>query len=95
MSDDDNAEMIPTLEDVTNFDLEADRARRWIVLYPDDYDEWGRDVDGNIALKVDIEQAGEMLSLAALSIAALSNEDADDTDVIRDLITELEGMVDE
>jgi hypothetical protein len=88
-------EMIPALDDVANFELERDRGRRWILLYPDDFETFARDVEGNLALKVDIEQAGEILSLAAQSLAALSHEDAEGQDVIRDLIAELETEIDD
>jgi len=91
----DEQDMIPTLADLTNFELDADRGRRWIVLFPGDYEQYGRDVDGNIAIKVDIDQAGEVLSLAAQSIAALAGENAESDDVIRDLINELEKELDE
>lgn len=93
MSDD--HDMIPTLGDVGNFELPAERGRRWILLYPEDYQNFVRDVDGNLAIKVDIEQAGEILSLAAQSLAALSHEDAEGEDVIRDFIDELEREVDD
>ena len=91
----DEQDMISALGDVANFELDAERGRRWIVLFPEDYEQYGRDVDGNIAIKVDIEQAGEVLGLAAQSIAALASEDADGDDVIRDLINELERELDE
>lgn len=75
-----------TLEDVMEYpDLPRDNDRRWIVLFPDDYDNFGRDPEGNLAVLVDQKQAGELLSLCAECVAALSPRDAAGDDVLRDM----------
>jgi hypothetical protein len=77
----------PELGEVMTFpDEPRDDDRRWLVLFPDDFDNFGRDPDGNLAVLVDQQQAGEILHLAAETVAALSHKDADDGDVIDDLI---------
>lgn len=90
MSDDDP----PELGDVLDFDLrEPGDEHRWIVLFEEDYDNVALDTDGNLAFLVDIDQTGELLHLAAQSLAALSHRDADGDDVLRDMIEGLEQEV--
>jgi len=87
-------EMVPVLGDVMDFRLgQGNEQQRWIVLYPEDYDNFARDTEGNIAVLTDHEQAGELLSLAAETIAKLSPRDAEGDDVIRDMIAALEQQV--
>lgn len=82
------------LGDVLDFDLqEPGDEYRWIVLFEEDYEDVALDVDGNVALKVDIEQTGEVIRLAAQSLAALSPREADGDDVLRDMIDALEREV--
>lgn len=64
--------------------------KRWIVLYPDDYSNIVLDADDNVAVEVDIDQAGEVFRLATEIIASLSHQDADGDDVIQTLIDKLE-----
>jgi hypothetical protein len=86
MSDAKAGDQIPVLGDVMEFpDEQRDDDRRWIVLYPEDYDNFGRDPDGNLAVLVDQEQAGEVLSLCAQTVAALSPRDAEGDDVLRNM----------
>lgn len=86
----------PELGDVMDFpDEQRTDDRRWIVLFPEDYDNFGRDPEGNLAVLVDQEQAGEMLQLAAETIAALSHRDADGDDVIDDMIEGLQEVRDD
>lgn len=85
----------PELGDVLDFDLrDPDDEYRWIVLFEEDYDNVALDVDGNLAFLVDIDQTGELIRLAAQSLAALSHRDADGDDVLRDMIDALEREVD-
>lgn len=80
--------------DVVDFDLATgEDDKRWIVLFPEDYDNFARDVEGNIAVLVDIKQTGELLRLTAQSLAELSHRDAVGDDVIRDMIDELEEVL--
>jgi len=80
----------PELADEMNFEpADDDPGKRWIVLYPDDYHDFAVDVDDNVAVKVDIQQCGEILRLCSASIASMSPRDADTDDVLRDLIKEL------
>ena len=89
MSDDETE-----LGDVVDFDLgEPGDDRRWIVLFEEDYDNVALDVDGNLAFLVDIDQTGELIRLAAQSLAALSPREADGDDVLRDMIDALEREV--
>jgi len=85
---------LPELGDVMGFPVEQrDDDRRWVVLYPDDFDNFGRDPEGNLAVLVDQEQAGEILSLAAQVVASLSHRDAEGDDVLRDMIDALERQI--
>jgi hypothetical protein len=87
--------MFPALEtEVTFPDGPTDDDRRWIVLYPEDHDNFLRDVEGNVGVLVDIEQAGELLRLAAETVAHLSHRDAAGDDVLDDLIVDLERVRD-
>lgn len=81
------------LGDVMNFPEPRDDDRRWLVLFPEDFDNVARDPHGNLAVLVGQRQAGEILRLAANSVAALSHRDADGDDVIEDLIAELEEQL--
>lgn len=91
MSDDNT----PELGDVMEFpDGPRDDDRRWIVLYPEDYDNFGRDPAGNVAVLVDHGQAGEVLRLAAEVVADLSHRDAEGDDVLRDMVDALERQLD-
>ena len=84
----------PELGDVVDFEFSGSPdGRRWIVLDDADYDKIALDVDGNVAFRVDIDQAGEWLRLAAQSLAALSDRDAGGDDVLRDMIEALEREV--
>ncbi|MCQ4334629.1 hypothetical protein KM295_14310 [Natronomonas sp. F2-12] len=91
MSDDEP----PELGDVMQFpDEQRDDEYRWIVLFEDDYENVAIDVDGNVGVKVDITQTGELMRLAAESLAALSHRDAVGDDVLRDMAERLEQEVD-
>lgn len=69
-----------------------DESRRWIVLHPEEYDNVGLGTEGNLAVLVDLDQAGEVFRLAAQAIAALSHKDADGDNVIRAMIKALEDL---
>jgi len=87
MSDDEP----PELGDVMAFpDEQRDDEHRWIVLFEDDYENVAIDVDGNVGVKVDITQTGELMRLAAESLAALSHRDAVGDDVLRDMAERLQ-----
>jgi hypothetical protein len=60
------------------------------VLFEDDYENVAIDVDGNVGVKVDITQTGELMRLAAESLAALSHRDAVGDDVLRDMAERLQ-----
>ena len=92
MSDDDGGQ-VPVLGDVLEYpDSRGDGDRRWIVLYPEDYDNFVRDVEGNVGVLVDIDQTGELLRLCAETLAGLSAQEADGEDVIGDMIDQLEDL---
>jgi len=87
---------IPALADVLEFsDDQPDSQRRWIVLFDEDYDDFVVDVEDNVGVLVDIDQTGEILRLAAETLADLSHKDATDDDVIRDMIAALKEVADE
>lgn len=93
MSDEDRDET-PELGDVLEYPQDRRHDdKRWIVLYPEDYANYAVDPNGNLAVLVDIDQTGEVLQLAAQTLAALSHKDAEGDDVIRDMITGLEGVL--
>lgn len=46
--------------------------KRYIILYPDDYEGHGIDVEGNVALMVNEKQAREVKRLAEEAIEGLS-----------------------
>jgi len=50
--------------------------KRYIVLYPEDYKGHGVDVEGNVALLVDKENAREMKRLAEDVISQLEGSEA-------------------
>lgn len=54
---------------------EDPESKRYIILYPEDYEGHGIDVDGNIALLVDKEQAREVKQLAEMAIQELEDND--------------------
>lgn len=84
----------PVLGDVMGFpDDQREDNRRWMVLFSEDYDNFGVDPEGNVAVLVDQEQAGEIVSLGAQIIASLSPRDATGDDVLRDMIEALEQQV--
>lgn len=87
---------VPAFENVVDYpdELQEGDDRRWIVLFEEDYDNLIVDVDDRVGILVDIEQTGEVLRLAAQTLAALSHQDADGEDVIRDMIDALEEVAD-
>jgi hypothetical protein len=69
---------IPALNEVRRqtFDEEPKRPenpeeRHYMILFPEDYDGHGSDIEGNVALLVDKEQAKEIRDLANEIIDAL------------------------
>lgn len=94
MTEDDSS--IPALDDVIEFPNELDDGEyRWLVLFEEDYDNVVLDVEGNVGLKLDLDQAGEVTRLAAEALAELSHQDADGDDVLRDMAAGLEAVRDE
>jgi len=94
--DSDRSDQIPELGDVLEYPQEQrNDDRRWIVLYEEDFHNFGVDPEGNLAVLVDIEQTGEILQLAAQTLASLSHKEAEGDDVIRDMIDGLEGVLDD
>jgi len=53
----------------------GDEDRRWIVLYPDDYENHAIDIDGNVGVLVDAEQAAELHRLSIHALVALTHPD--------------------
>lgn len=90
MSDDET----PHLADELSFPHAQDAGdHRWIVLYPEDYSNTVRDVEGNVGLKLNIQQASELLALTAETIGTLSiHENDDGDDVIEHLINRLQDI---
>lgn len=87
---------IPALGEVMDFPTEqAEDDHRWLVLWEEDYENVAIDVEGNVGLLVDIEQVGEVIRLAAMALGDLSHRDADEDDVIRDMIDRLEKELDD
>jgi hypothetical protein len=69
---------IPALNEITRQALdeqpeytENPEDRQYIILFPEDYDGHGSDMNGNVALLVDKEQAEEIKRLAEEAIEAL------------------------
>lgn len=86
----------PELGDVLEYpDDQRTDDRRWLVLYDEDYDDVAIDLEDNVALLVDIHQAGEIIRLGAQALAELSHRDADGDDVIRDMTDELQRVADD
>lgn len=84
----------PHVGEELEFEVEQDDPEsRWIVLYPEDYQDFGVDLQDNLAVKVNIQQCGELLRLASASIASMSHRDADADQVLRDLIKELQQQL--
>jgi len=83
--------------DLVNFpdgptDGAGDEDRRWVVLYPDDYAKHAVDMDGNVGVLVDAEQAGELHRLSVETLLALAHPD-DGEQAIREMIDRLEGFL--
>lgn len=49
--------------------------KRYIILYPEDYEGHGIDIEGNVALLVDKEQAREIKQLAEMAIRELEDNE--------------------
>lgn len=93
MTDDQDSEP-EELSDVMDFPNEQPGGEeRWIVLYPEDYERFAVDPAGNVGLRVNQFQAGEIFKLTTQVIAALSHRDAEHDDVIRSLVDELERVL--
>lgn len=90
------SDQIPALGDVLAFpdELQADDYH-WLVLFEDDYDNVAIDPEGNVAVKVDIDQTVEVIRLAGEILASLSAQDADGDDVLRDMVDALNQEVDD
>jgi len=56
------------------FPEESDN-KRYMILYPDDYQGHGVDVEGNVALLLDEENAEEVKRLAEDILSQLENEE--------------------
>lgn len=83
-------------DDVFDFDVSPpDDARKWLVLYPEDYDDVMLDGEDQVALLVDIEQAGEIVRLGTTAIASLSARADGADDVMETLIEELERQLED
>lgn len=92
MTDDEPA----SLQDVMDFPINAAEVdQRWLVLFSDDFDDWARDPQGNLGLLVDQQQAGEVLSLCAEAVAAMSPREATGDDVLRDMRDALDAEIEE
>jgi hypothetical protein len=86
----------PELGELLEFpESQANGDQRWLVLFDEDYDQVAIDVEDNVGLKVDIDQAGEVIRLAATALADLSHRDADGDDVLRDMVDRLEAEIGE
>lgn len=66
---------IPALNEITRQALDKEpvypddaKGRQYVILFPEDYDGHGMDVEGNVALLVDKEQAKELKRLAENAI---------------------------
>jgi len=74
--------------------------RHYLILFPEDYDGHGVDVEGNVALLVDKEQAKEVRDLAAKIVTELSDNEAPIPDFedqefeYEKLVSELEALAD-
>ena len=89
-----DGDQIPALGDIVDFpDEQPEDGQRWIVLFDGDYQNHLVDADGKVGVRVDIDQASEILRLAADAVADLSYRDAEGDDVLRDLIDALEAEV--
>jgi hypothetical protein len=95
MADDnapDGGEQIPALDDVVDMELEPADGERWIVLYEEDYEDVLFGAGDSVALRVDCNQAVEILQLASSAVAALAPDRAPDrepTDAMIEAIQEV------
>ena len=88
----DDKSSMPRLVDVGNFpDEQPTDDRRWMMLFPADYENFVRDMNGNLGIMLDIEQAGEVIRLSTEILASLSHRETDGDDVIEDLIDGLKA----
>lgn len=89
-------EQIPALGEILDYpDEQRDDDRRWIILYPEDYDDVAIDTADNVGLLMDIDQTGEILRLASSVLAELSHRDAEADEPIRDMIEALEEVLED
>jgi hypothetical protein len=89
----------PEYGDIVNFpdgptDGAGDEDRRWVVLYPDDYDKHANDMDGNVGVLVDEEQAHELHRLSVETMLTLGHPDGGE-EAIRGMIETLEEVLNE
>jgi len=85
----------PDISDIFETELKSRAGRRWVILFPDDYENFATDPEDDLAILVDGEQAAELLRLSAQSLADLSHRSAEGDDIIRDMIAELEKVIDD
>lgn len=91
MSDDETE-----LDDVMEFPQEQrDDDTRWIVLFPDDYQNFARDPEGNLGIRVDRQQAAEVTTLGAETLARLSHQDRSPENTIKQMIDGLQQAIDD
>lgn len=85
-----------TENDPLEFDVSnPDDERKWIILYPEDYDNVMLDGEDQVAILVDDVQAGELIRLGCMALADISNRAEHGDDVLRSLIEGLEGELEE
>ena len=54
----------PSLDDETGFEMHEESDRAWMILYPEDYDDFMFDGEDNLAILLDEEQCLEVMRLA-------------------------------
>lgn len=70
-------------------------ATRWLVLYEEDYENLAMDPLGSVGVLLTIHQTGEILRLASEILADLSHKDAEPDEPLRDMVRELEELIDD
>jgi hypothetical protein len=89
-----DTEQVPVLDDVLDMDPDPDEDHRYIVLYDEDYDDLILDTEDSVALRVDCNQAVEILRLTSKVVSALAPDHAPDKEPIEAMIDALQEVSD-
>lgn len=90
----DDAGQIPALDDVLEMELDPDEDQRYIILFEEDYEDLIIDTDDSVALRLDCNQAVEILRLTSSVVADLAPDHAPDKEPIDAMIEALQEVKD-